>query len=173
MAGAATPIHVIMWFKGNEQMDTKSASGPIWKERILWLLVGALVTALLTVGGPRIYDAFHEKHPDTRIHSFVTEDGPYIIVYNAGQAIDKIKIDIGVEPYIIESYSVSDEEEVDLILGGYGETHAVFVIDELWPDTPHYIQILTQSKVKVIGTVKGWSIHTEDIEEEIPVVQVR
>ena len=141
---------------------------------IIFLLTFALTTLFSPI--PRLYDQLWSPHPDTHIYQpFLSGEGPVILITNNGRAIDRLRIEIHLHDLNdrILDLHLSENRTFTLLGGGPGSNYATFVIEELWPQTTQYVELIASSPTKVAADVKAWSLSKENVEEEIPVVQVK
>lgn len=139
-------------------------------------LFGAFFGALFSVPGPTLYKAWFENHPDTIIYQFVAEDGPWVVVQNRGEAVDKVRVEVRLilPDDSIVGLTVSEPLSVKLIRGGLGEDYATFAIDELWPHVSQFIYVRTSSDTKIGVDVAGYSLpEGRSVEETVPVIRPR
>jgi len=131
---------------------------------IILVLLGAVVGAVLTIGGQAAYDALRaSKKPraDTRVYVQQTSDGLVIFANNLGKATDRVKIEISTKPYTITAYRVRRGGQIRLIEGGPIGNYAIFMIDELQPDTTQAITLATEAKKPY--SLSAWSEYVGNI----------
>jgi hypothetical protein len=133
---------------------------------VVLLLLGALAGAILTIGGQAIYDAIRDSlkpRQDTRVYVQQTSEGLVIFANNLGKATDRVKIEVSTLPYKITDYHVRSGGQIRLIEGGPIGTYAIFMIDELQPDTTQAITLATEAKK--LDRLSAWSEYVGDIEK--------
>jgi hypothetical protein len=132
---------------------------------IVLLVIGALVGAILTIGGQAVYDLIRDSmkpKPNTEVYVQQTSDGWIITASNLGKATDKVEIKVGALSYFITDYHVTPAGgQIRLINGGPNGNYAIFMIDELLPDTWRAITLVT--KADKLDELSAWSEYVGDI----------
>lgn len=172
--------------KGKRESQKKAPSSQNKKElksgfrrRLIEGLVIALLTLIIaTLFSPfsKLYDELWVKHPDTHIYQpYLLSKGPLIMIRNDGNASDRLRIEIKLnDPNDeIKDIRLSENMTFTLLSGGSGNNYANFIIEELWPDTIQYVQVITSSHIKVAADIKGYSLFSGKLEEDIPVIQIK
>jgi hypothetical protein len=135
------------------------------KKDIVLLVVGAVVGTVLWMGGQAIYDAIRDSmkpKPNTAVYIQQDPDGWIIIASNLGKATDKVEIQVGELSDLITDYHATPAgSQVRLINGGPNGNYAIFMIDELPPDTWRAITLVT--KADKLDELSAWSEYVGDI----------
>ena len=135
------------------------------KGKLIWAVIIAVISALIysiiTVAIPKTIEKYSSPKPDTTIYTQTVNNGIVIFSSNQGKAIDAIKIEVSTIPYPIIDYQVRTGTQARLIEGGPNGNYAIFMIDELVPDTFQAITLITQATE--FNRITAWSQYTGDI----------
>lgn len=88
-----TPTPSVKEAEGTKNNKISISKKSNFVNRLTWLLIGAILAAFLSVGVPRIYDAFQMKHPDTYVF-LVGQENSYTEAQIKTEAPCRAKINI-------------------------------------------------------------------------------
>jgi hypothetical protein len=151
-------------YRKKRAQEKNSRGRPVFMNPIFLVLLGAIAGAVLTIGGQAAYDSIREAvkpRPDTRVYVQQVSDGLVVFSNNGGKTTDKVKIEISTKPYTITAYRVRRGGQIRLIEGGPVGNYAIFMIDELQPDTTQAIILATEAKRP--DRLTAWSEYTGNI----------
>lgn len=123
----------------------------------------AVLSGLIVFGLISLINCLTKQHPDTIIDVQQNNNSFVITATNKGEKIDRVKISISTLPELITDYSVRRGGNVYLIDGGIRATYAIFMIDELIPDTTQAITIFT--KANKLNKLEAWSEYQGDLKK--------
>ena len=129
---------------------------------VVLVLLGALAGVIFTMVVRVIRDALKPR-PDTRVYVQQISDGLVISATNLGKATDRVKIEVSTIPYTITDYRVKAGGRIRLIQGGPVGNYAIFMIDELQPDTHQAIILVTEADK--VDRISAWSEYIGDLKK--------
>lgn len=129
---------------------------------VVLVLLGALAGVIFAMLGRVICDALKPR-PDTRVYIQQISDGLIISATNVGKATDRVKIEVSTIPYTITDYRVMPHGRIRLLHGGPVGNYAIFMIDELQPDTHQAVLLVTEAEK--VDRISAWSEYIGDLKK--------
>lgn len=144
-----------------------------WKNRLTWIIIGAIAGAFFGAlfAGPvnKLNNLWLEKRPDSTLFQIVLGIGSLVIVENAGEAMDQIRLEIELdEDQLIEYLMFQEPDNVEITWGGIGFPDVHLVINEVWPNSSQFIEVTPSVEINEPIKLKGYSLVTGVIEEKAP-----